>query len=781
MRTLILTAACLLGTTGLAPCLAENSVTFDARTAASGRWSDPGIWADRKPPRAGDRVQVRAGHEVTYDVESGKALRMVHVAGRLTFTRDRNTRLDVGLLRISPGDEASEDGFNCHESHDPAGTAPAGGMPTVEIGTPDDPIPRGIRALIRLVPFEGLDPESLPAIVNCGGRWEVHGAPMSRTWLKLGAAAKTGDVEVSLAEPVTGWNPGDRVIVTASRQAERRSTFRPGRNGSTAGHTEERLIVEVAGARLKLDRPLDHEHFGGGEVSSEVANLSRNVVIESAQPEGVRGHTLYHCNSAGGISYAEFRHLGKEGVLGRYAIHFHLVRDSMRGRGVIGASIWDSHNRWLTIHGTDHLLIRDCVGYRSVGHGFFLEDGTEQYNILDRNLAVQAYRGKRLPKQALPFDPNDGAGFWWANGRNVFIRNVACENDEYGFRFEIARRSDFDPVLNLRGPDGAVSPRDVRTVPFLRFEDNESHSEGLYSFNFGDDENPSVRGDRRHPFIARNLRAWETHYVLRPNVQFFLLEGLRVDHAAYGVYHPDYDAHVYRDVVLNRIDAEPINRGHDDESVQFGSFTYDRLTIRHSRIGRDPLIQMACTSPNADAAGHFRNVVLVDSESRQARVVDLGGGPRSDRLENPVAYFFHGFFGPRTVTKVVSAKFSNRFGDAFHQIDGFTGPDVLAEDGGPVPFPELLEPVDDLPPTTAITSVREDGAHVVVNGISCDDGEVATVIVSGVEARHLHSHAGVVDWTAALEKVPDDGIRAEATDAAGNRERNPVRWASVVR
>jgi hypothetical protein len=320
-----------------------------------------------------------------------------------------------------------------------------------------------------------------------------------------------------------------------------------------------------------------------------------------------------------------------------------------------------------------------------------------------------------------------------------------------------------------------VKPRDIRTVPFLRFEDNESHSEGLYSFNFGDDVNPSVRGDRRHPFIARNLRAWETHYVLRPNVQFFLLEGLRVNHAAYGIYHPDYDAHVYRDVVLDRIAAEPINRGHDDESVQFGSFTYDRLTIRNSRLGRDPLIQLACTSPNHDATGHFRNVALINSESRQARVVDLGGGPRNDRLENPVAYYFHGFFGPSTVTKVVSAKFSDRFGSGFEPIDGFTGPDVVAADGGDVSFPELLDPIDDLPPATAITSVRRDSARVVIHGISCDDGEISRIVVNGIEARQLESHAGVVDWWATLEDVPDGTVVAGAIDRAGNRELTPAR------
>ena len=146
---------------------------------------------------------------------------------------------------------------------------------------------------------------------------------------------------------------------------------------------------------------------------------------------------MYHRHSAGSISYAEFRHLGKEGVLGRYSLHFHLVGDTMRGSSVIGASIWDSGNRWLTIHGTNYLVVRDCVGYQSVGHGFFLEDGTEVYNVLDRNLAVQALRtASRCPSRCCRSTSNDGAGFWWANSLNTFTRNVAAENDEYGFRFE---------------------------------------------------------------------------------------------------------------------------------------------------------------------------------------------------------------------------------------------------------------------------------------------------------------------------------------------------------
>jgi hypothetical protein len=42
-------------------------------------------------------------------------------------------------------------------------------------------------------------------------------------------------------------------------------------------------------------------------------------------------------------------------------------------------------------------VVRDCVGYRSVGHGFFLEDGTEVYNVLDRNRAAFSSNELRIP------------------------------------------------------------------------------------------------------------------------------------------------------------------------------------------------------------------------------------------------------------------------------------------------------------------------------------------------------------------------------------------------
>ena len=504
----------------------------------------------------------------------------------------------------------------------------------------------------------------------------------------------------------------------------------------------------------------------------EVANLSRNVVIESADPRGVRGHTMYHHGSSGGISYAEFRHLGKEGVLGKYAIHFHLVQGTMRGSGVTGASIWDSHNRWITIHGTDHLLIRDCVGYQSRGHGFFLEDATEQWNVLDRNLAVQAFGSVALPKQVLPYDPNDGAGFWWANGQNTFTRNVSCENDRYGFHSQITKTPHFNPVLGLRAADGRLAERDVRSVPFYRFEDNESHGEGLFSFRFGDEAQGAVHGDRGHPFVVRNLRVWEAHYAIRPNIQFFLLDGLRVTNAAYGIYHPDYDAHVYRDVTFQNVTGEPLNGGHDEASLPYGDFTYDRLAFENCRLSREALIQLTGIGPKPNLAGHFRGVTLANSHSSGGSVVDFGGGPRTNKVDHPVRYYFHD--SPGSVTRVASVKTPVVLqGADYRSIDGWTGPEARAAEIKGIPFPELLAPVDDLPPATLITSIEPAGVQRLVRGVSHDNGEIASVTVNGRPAAITAQQAGVADWTITLDRPADGRYVAQATDGARNIELQP--------
>jgi G8 domain len=527
------------------------------RSVHSGRWSDPTTWDGGRIPGQGVRVKVQTGHVVVYDIVGDTIIRSIHVAGTLRFDPERDTRLDVGLIKIQAGEDPAESGFDC-ESHTIVAPGPGTARAALEVGTADGPVAAGRTAVIRLTAVDGLDPEECPAIVCCGGRMEFHGAELGRTWVKLAAAADKGATGLVLAEPVPGWRAGDRVIITAtSRQPLPKG---PARDAApTVPETEERIIRAIDGPRLTLDKPLEFPHIVRGETRGEVALLSRNVVVESADPTVTRGHTMYHRHSSGSISYAEFRHLGKAGRLGKYSLHFHRVGDTMRGASVIGASIWDSGNRWITIHGTNGLVVQDCVGYRSVGHGFFLEDGTEVDNILDGNLAVRAGRGTRLPDQALAFDRNEGAGFWWANSQNAFVRNVAVECDQYGFRYEAPAVPGFDPSMSIRSPDGTKRRVDIRTLPFLRFDDNEAHAQRGYGLDLGGGPGDGAIGgvggvgpDARHPYVIRRLRVWDAHWALTLDPPDVLVDGLQVTNCEFGLWRPRYERHAYREMKFHR-------------------------------------------------------------------------------------------------------------------------------------------------------------------------------------------------------------------------------------
>ena len=602
-------------------------------------------------PNAGDTVLVREGHRVRYDVDCDDVIRTVHVSGTLEFARDRDTCLSVCLIRIESGNELTEEGFECAMTR--ARKTAADAQAELLVGTQTEPIPAEHTARIRLTHVEGMDPKSLPAIVCCGGRMEFHGAPMSRTWVKLKQRAHRDEAMVLVPiEGIRDWQPGDRVIVTGTtRQFGYKRTRSTSLNERP--YTEERIIERVRirepfdVAYLFFDRPLEYDHSAIGDYRGEVANLSRNVIVESADPEGVRGHTMYHRHSGGSIGYAEFRQLGKKGILGRYSLHYHRVRDSMRGASVIGASIWDSHNRWITIHNTSYLVVRDCVGYQSLGHGFFLEDGSETYNIVDRNLAVQALRADKLPDQILPFDNNLGSGFWWANSLNAFTRNVAVECDQDGFRYHVVPSAEFDPVQPVLTRDGSLERKDIRTIPFIRFDDNEAHCQRFFGLNLGGTSFggvPPFRGDYlgkldfedvdgvgpdiEHPFIIRNFRCWNSLWPFHAGSPSVLVDGMDLYDSDYGIWRSVTDHHEYRHVSMDEIQTASVfypRPGHPDES--------QRLKFLSTDDDRPPATVVTGVEPAKGGGVRVRGttadngeVARVDVNGEPARVLDPATG-----------------------------------------------------------------------------------------------------------------------------------------------------------
>ena len=734
------------------------------RTVKSGNWSDPSTWESKTIPKAGDKVVIRMGHKILYDVSSTEVIRGLQVGGELRFDPTKNTRLEIGLIRVQPGDEYSEEGFDC-DGHFVAQDKVVD-MPLLEIGNANNPVHADKKAIIRLHYQEGMKKDSCPAIVCCGGKWETHGAKLDRSWVKLNKNLAAGDKTLHVAEAVNGWKAGDKIVVTGSRTHGAKNE---------KSDSEERVISAINGLEITIDTPLSMNHSGEGNYRAEVANLSRNVVIESANPDGDRGHTMYHRDSAGSLAYTEFRHLGKKNTLGRYSLHFHLAGETMRGGFVKGNSIWDSHNRWLTIHGTNYLYVHDNVGYQSIGHGFFLEDGTEVCNILDRNLAIMAKEGKKLPKQVLGFDQNEGAGFWWANSLNTFTNNVAAECGRYGFRYEATPTSAQKLEFKILQPDGSHKSRDIRTLPFVKFENNEVHSShGLYGVNLGEGVN-RVGPDVSHPFIVRNLKIWDIHYAFRPQVPSLVVENLDIHQAAYGVYHPNFDGHYYKNVSISKTNTEPFNRGHDDLSVQYGLLAVDGLTFDDCRSGGMPLIQISDQNPSGKAQSHFKNLKVVNwnDRSNSRAVVNLGGGPRlKPEFPHGVDVYVHDWFGEGRTALVASTRSQDykSHESEFKKINYFTGDESQAKEVKDVPFPQFPKLVDDLPPFSIITRIQKEGGKLLVEGVSSDNGLITKVLVNGREASSVTSN--FANWKIILDEISLGGIvEAKAVDAAGNEEK----------
>src|SRR5262249_28517127 len=139
----------------------------------------------------------------------------------------------------------------------------------------------------------GFDPDQYgTGIVAVDGRVTMHGAVKSPTFTRVGAEPQAFGNVVSLQTAVSGWQPGDRLLLPDTRQIDQFS-FSP--------QWEERPLQTVSGDRLAitLANALSYDHWGARDGDGHLdflphlADLTRNVVIRSANPNGTRGHTLF--------------------------------------------------------------------------------------------------------------------------------------------------------------------------------------------------------------------------------------------------------------------------------------------------------------------------------------------------------------------------------------------------------------------------------------------------------------------------------------------------------
>ncbi|XP_043409826.1 cell migration-inducing and hyaluronan-binding protein isoform X3 [Prionailurus bengalensis] len=308
---------------------------------------------------------------------------------------------------------------------------------------------------------------------------------------------------LNLEDDVRSWKPGDTLVVASTDysmyQAEEFQVL-PCR--ACASNQ-----VKVAGKPLYLHIG---EEIDGVDMRAEVGLLSRNIVVRGEMEDRCYPYSNHICSFfdfdtfGGHIKFAlgfkaahlegvELKHMGQQ-LVGQYPIHFHLAGD-VDGRGgydpptyVRELSIHHTFSRCVTVHGSNGLLVKDVVGYNSLGHCFFTEDGPEERNTFDHCLGLLVKSGTLLPsdrdskmcrmitEDSYPGyvpkprqDCNAVSTFWMANPNNNLINCAAAGSEETGFWF-IFHHVPTGPSV------GTYSPGYSEHIPLGRFHNNRAHS-----------------------------------------------------------------------------------------------------------------------------------------------------------------------------------------------------------------------------------------------------------------------------------------------------------------
>src|SRR5262249_23313215 len=142
---------------------------------------------------------------------------------------------------------------------------------------------------------------------------------------RLTGEAPAGATMVSTDRMLSGWNTGDRLVIPHTRHLTdpQRATYVPqweglqvGSANGAAGAVTPPLSLLYGGAGA-FTPPLSFLQEGARDGNGvipflpHVANLTRNVIIRSATPAGLRGHVLFATRAEVDVRYALFKDLGR--------------------------------------------------------------------------------------------------------------------------------------------------------------------------------------------------------------------------------------------------------------------------------------------------------------------------------------------------------------------------------------------------------------------------------------------------------------------------------------
>ncbi|MEO1681229.1 MAG: G8 domain-containing protein [Pseudomonadota bacterium] len=434
-----------------------------------GAWSDPGTWDTGRVPGSEADVYIPAGTTVTYDMDSETPLHVVRVDGELTWSQTEDTKMVVETIVTDMGS-------------------------TIEVGSMADPMPTGVNAEIVFRDTPITDDAQITHGLVAFGEVDIQGAE-KESYLTLEDGASRGATSVKVDGDLSNWEIGDTLLFVG--------TERDG-NGS---QDEERTITSISGDTISFDRPLDHDHKSpdGFDFDTFVGNLSRNVVLTSENPDGVRGHVMLHNGmpdpedgSINSVRYAEFRDLGRTdesepfsdtNVMGRYPLHLHEIgTDGGPASMIEGNSVHGSPG-WGIVQHSSHAMINHNIVYDTVGSGIVSEDGDET-GMWIGNLVTSVEHNDVEGDHGHPRIGTEGAAY--ENQSRVIVQqdNIAAnskigwnysgrEDFEFGAPTDGAHRKMFDRDEVPFDPSPFDVALDHEEPPIVEFNNNTSIASGV--------------------------------------------------------------------------------------------------------------------------------------------------------------------------------------------------------------------------------------------------------------------------------------------------------------
>ncbi|EAY30452.1 fibrocystin L, putative [Microscilla marina ATCC 23134] len=316
-----------------------------------------------------------------------------------------------------------------------------------------------------------------------GARLEMHGLAKT-SWTKLQSGGAVGSNQIVLEGAIPHWKAGDEIIITSNRLTKE--------EGVWVDRSEKRTIHSVAGRRVTLSTALTYAHNGGvktyknaedsptwtADLRAEVGMLTHNIKIQGAPTTtGYGGHIMIMGNGKAYVSGVELYNMGQKQKMGRYPFHWHMLGKAGKGQYFKNSSVHQSYNRAITIHGTDSTLVENNFCYDHIGHGVFLEDGSERFNTIKKNVVLLTKRPEKGEELIISDNELDKmqdrtpASFWITNPQNTFEDNIAAGTHGTGYWFAFPLKP-----TGASANDPRFKDMEPYKSPLISFKGNVAHS-----------------------------------------------------------------------------------------------------------------------------------------------------------------------------------------------------------------------------------------------------------------------------------------------------------------